>query len=174
MNLPRLELDYVARPTRTHWAGLLLLTAALGIAAKLGLHYRDILREKAQLEAVYGVAPAERATSPVPLPQNYAEQARTAQATVRQLSLPWSQLIRALEDAATQDVAVLQVQPEAQQQRVRITAEARNQDAMLEYLHKLAAAPALNNVHWTSHQVLAEDPQRPLQFSVLATFRLSP
>ena len=40
---------------------------------------------------------------------------KSAQATVRQLALPWAQLIDALERAATREVAVLQLQPDAQQ-----------------------------------------------------------
>lgn len=175
MKPSRLELDYVASAGRSRWPGLLLLALALGVSAQLVERYRDVQRETAQWTAVHGLIKTDRPTAaPVPLPEGYAEQAKAAEAIVRQLALPWAKLIGAMEDAATKDVAVLQVQPEAPQQLLRITAEARNQNAMLEFVGKLAASGALTNVHWTNHQVQAEDPQRPLQFSVQASFRSEP
>lgn len=175
MKPPRVELDYVAAPARSPWPGLALLAIALAIGAHLAQRYQEVRAESARLAAVQGLVKTERpAAKAAPLPEGFAEQTRAAEATVRQLTLPWAKLIGALEQAATRDVAVLQVQPEAQQQLLRITAEARNHDAMLEYVRKLAAADALANVHWTNHQVQADDPQRPLQFSLQAAFRFAP
>lgn len=175
MKPPRVELDYIAAPARSPWLGLALLALALGIGAHLAQRYIEVRRETAQLAAMQGLVKTERLPAKAaPLPEGFAEQSRAAEATVRQLTLPWAKLIGALEDAATKDVAVLQVQPEAQQQLLRITAEARNHDAMLEYVRKLAASDTLANVHWTNHQVQTEDPQRPLQFAVQAAFRLAP
>ena len=99
---------------------------------------------------------------------------KNAEAVVRQLSLPWALLVYALEQAATRDVAILQLQPDAQQRLLRITAEARDKEAMLEYLRRLMAAKAFFNVHLVNHQVQIQDPQRPIQFSVQTSFRVTP
>ncbi len=173
MRQPRLELDYIVAATRPRWLGLLLLAVSLGIGADLALRYRGIQREQSQLEAVHGLIKSERPAAKALPAERVAEQAKAAEATVRQLTLPWATIIGTLENAATKDVAVLQVQPEAQQQLLRITAEARNHPAMLEYVRKLVASGTLTNVHWINHQIQSEDPQRPLQFSIQATFRMA-
>ena len=77
----------------------------------------------------------------------------------------------AIEQAATKDVAILQLQPDADQRLLRLTAEARHRDAMFEYLRRLGAARELSNVVLVSHQVQQEDPQHPIQFSVQATLK---
>jgi hypothetical protein len=99
------------------------------------------------------------------------EQAKSAEAVVRQLTLPWAGLIGAIEQAATKDVAILQLQPDAEQRLLRVTAEARHRDAMFEYLRRLGAAQELANVVLVSHQVQRDDPQQPIQFSVQASLK---
>ena len=76
--------------------------------------------------------------------------------------------------ASTADVAILQLQPEAQQRLLRVVGEARNQEAMFEYLRRLERTEPLWNVHLVSHQVQLEDPQRSVQFSLQAAFREAP
>jgi Tfp pilus assembly protein PilN len=90
---------------------------------------------------------------------------------VRQLTLPWAALIGTLEQAATREVAILQLQPDAEQRLVRLSGEARDREAMFQYLRRLSAAPGLGDVHLVSHQVQLEDPQRPIQFAVQATLK---
>jgi len=80
-------------------------------------------------------------------------------------------LLRSLEEAATRDVAILQLQPDAHLRVVKLTAEARSQEAMFAYLRRLAAAKNLGDTHLVSHQVQRDDPQRPIQFSVQAALR---
>jgi Tfp pilus assembly protein PilN len=99
------------------------------------------------------------------------EQTKRAEAVVRELTLPWGALLRTLEEAAMRDVAILQLQPDAQQRLLKLTAEARSQKAMFEYLRRLAAAKTLGEAHLVSHQVQHDDPQRPIQFSVQATLK---
>jgi len=90
---------------------------------------------------------------------------------LRQLALPWGAIIESVEAATTADVALLQLQPDAQQRQLRLGAEARSQQAMLEYLQRLAAARALSEVHVVNHQLQVEDPNRPVRFTVQASLR---
>jgi Tfp pilus assembly protein PilN len=106
------------------------------------------------------------------LPKERLEaETKSAEAVVRELTLPWAGLIRSLEEAAMRDVAILQLQPDAHQRVLKLTAEARSQEAMFQYLRRLAAAKSLGEAHLVSHQVQRDDPQRPIQFSVQATLR---
>jgi hypothetical protein len=99
------------------------------------------------------------------------EETKSAEAVVRELTLPWAALLRSLEDASTRDVAILQLQPDAHLRVLKLTAEARSQEAMFRYLQRLAAAKNLADAHLVSHQVQRDDPQRPIQFSVQASLR---
>lgn len=174
MTLPRLRIDYIAIPRRARWSGYVLLAVALAIAGDLVVRYQATQRELERVETANDLLSAGR-RAPQPIPKaRLDEQVKNAEAVVRQLALPWALLIHALEEAATKDVAILQLQPDAQQRLLKITAEARDNDAMLEYLRKLAAAKALFRVHLLSHQVQSEDPQRPIQFSVQAWFKATP
>src|SRR5262249_8208967 len=83
-------------------------------------------------------------------------------------------LIGAIEGAATRDVAILQLQPDAEHSVLRLTAEARNRDAMFEYLKRLGAARELTNVVLVSHQGQKDEPQQPIQFSGQALLRWAP
>jgi len=135
------------------------------------VRYRDVRQELGRLEAQAGlVLPGGSKARALPK-ERLDEQAKNAEAVVRQLTLPWGSLIGAIEQAATRDVAILQLQPDAEQRVLRLTAEARNRDAMFEYLKRLAAARELTNVVLVSHQVQREEPQQPIQFSVQASLK---
>jgi hypothetical protein len=167
----RVELDYVAPVRRPAWPGLLLLAVALAVSALVLERYRDVRQELARYEAQAGlVLPGARTTRALPK-ERLDEQAKSAEAVVRQLTLPWGSLIGAIEQAATRDVAILQLQPDAEQRVLRLTAEARNRDAMFEYLKRLGGARELANVVLVSHQVQRDDPQQPIQFSVQALLK---
>ncbi|MBI5908641.1 MAG: hypothetical protein HY848_01600 [Betaproteobacteria bacterium] len=174
MTRRRLQLDFIAPPRRPRWLGYALLAVSLVIAADLVVRYTEARLGLERIEAGRDLLNVER-RQPPPIPrEKLDEQIKNVELIVRQLALPWATLIHTLEDAATKDVAILQLQPDAQQRLLRVTAEARHQEAMLEYLRQLAGAKALLNVHLVSHQVQLDDPQRPIQFSVQASFTGAP
>jgi Tfp pilus assembly protein PilN len=150
---------------------VLVLAGALAVAGELTMRYREAQLELSRLEAQRGLLPAERRPARTLPKEELDAQVKAAEAVVRQLALPWAALIQAIEQAATRDVALLQLQPDAEGRLLRLTAEARHREAMFAYLRRLAAAEALSDVHIVSHQVQREDPQRPIQFSVQASLR---
>lgn len=166
-----IELDFIRPPRRPLWFGLLLLALALALAGHFLLRWQAARNELRGLEAASGLLNTERPRAkPVPV-ERLDEHVKAAEGVVRNLTLPWASLIETLENVAAKDVAVLQIQPDAQQRLLRITAEARNAGAMWLYVRNLSAAHTLEAVHLINHQVQNEDPQRPLQFSVQATLR---
>lgn len=174
MRLPRLQIDYIVTPRRPRWLGYALLAVALAIAGDLVVRYQAMQLELKRVETAKDLLSTER-RAPQPIPKGRLdEQVKNAEAVVRQLALPWALLIQTLEEAAIKEVAILQLQPEAQQRLLKITAEARTNETMLEYLRRLAAAKTLSEVHLLSHQVQTEDPQRPIQFAVQARFKATP
>jgi Tfp pilus assembly protein PilN len=167
----RLELDYRAAPRRALWPGIIVLVVSLALGAHLLVRYRDARQELVRLEAESGlVLPERRPARAVPRERLDAE-AKAAESVVRQLTVPWAALIGALEHASARDVALLQLQPDTDQRQLRLTAEARDREAMFAYVRRLEQSPALADVHLVSHQVQNEDPQRPVQFSLQAALK---
>lgn len=167
----RLELDYVAPRRRVAWVGLAVLALGIVAAAVLLERYRAVQHEFARLQAsqrVAGAPPRPARTIPK---QRIDDEYKQVESAVHQLTLPWGALIQSVEEASSSDVAVLQLQPEAQQRRLRLTAEAKDHDAMLAYLRRLGETKLLHEVHLLSHQVQLEDPQRPTQFSLQASLK---
>jgi hypothetical protein len=168
-----LELDFVAAPRRRRLAGIVVLALALAAAGTLASRHRDAQQRLQQLEAAEGLLNASPLPRAVPR-ERLDEQVKGAQAVVRQLALPWAELIDSLERSAMREVSVLHVQPDAQQRLLRVTAEARGEAQMLEYLRRVSAVGVFTEVHLVSHQVREEAPLRPLQFSLQASFRAGP
>jgi Tfp pilus assembly protein PilN len=166
-----LELDYVASPRRAHWLGFMVLALALCVAADVVIRHRDARRELSALDAAQGLLNGERSPSKA-LPQGRLdEEAKSVNEVVRQLTLPWAKMLAAVERASSSEVVVLQLQPEAQQRLLRLTAEARNRKAMLDYVRRLEQDRALAEVHLIRHEVRLDHPARPIQFGVQATLR---
>jgi Tfp pilus assembly protein PilN len=90
---------------------------------------------------------------------------------VRSLTLPWAPLIGTIEQAATREVVILQLQPDADTRVLRLSAETRRREAMFDFLRRLGDARGLSDVHLVSHQVQRDDPQQPVHFSVQASIR---
>jgi hypothetical protein len=167
MKPARVHLDYLAAAPRIAWLGIALLALALVVAGELLLRYLDAQTELARIETAAGP------TRPAPSlsRERLDEEMRDAEKVVRQLALPWGTLVLAIEQAATRDVALLQLQPDADSRIVKLTAEARNREAMFDYVRRLGAARGLREVHVVNHQVQRDDPRRPVQFSVQASMK---
>jgi hypothetical protein len=173
MRRAALELDFIAAPRRARLAGFVVLAVALGIGGVLASRYQAAQQRLQQLEAAEGLLRASPAPRAAPR-ERLEDQVKSAQVIVRQLALPWAELIDSLERSAMRDVSVLHVQPDAQQRLMRVTAEARGEAQMLEYLRRVGAARSFSEVHLLSHQVREDDPLRPIQFSLQASFRSGP
>ena len=169
--VPRVELDYAAPPRRAPWAGLAVLAVSLAVAGMMLENTRGVRAELARLEAQSGLAGPERSKVRALSKERLEEEAKSAEAVVRQLTVPWASLLQAIEQAAMRDVAILQLQPDAETRSLKLIAEARQREAMFEYLRRLGAARGLSEVHIVSHQVQRDDPQRPIQFSVQASMK---
>ena len=169
----RVNLDYLSPKRVRHWPGVALFAVSLGVAAGLGASYYELQKDLARVEAAAGMVAPERRAAPVKAvpAERLAEETKRAEAVVRELTVPWAPLMRSLDEAASRDVAILQLQPDAQLRVLKLTAEARNQEAMFQYLRRLAASKNLGETHLVSHQVQRDDPQRTIQFSVQATLR---
>jgi len=90
---------------------------------------------------------------------------KAANQVARELQVPWAELLAALEAVPNPEVALLGVEPSAQRKVVRITAEAKNSVAMLDYLEALQARK-FSDVWLASHAIQTQTPGTPVRFVV--------
>ena len=108
-----------------------------------------------------GLSPAETREQA----QNLAEMRKVSQ----QLRRPWERLFAMLEGLPRDDIALLTLTPDARKGQVRISAEARDLEAMLAFHQRLEASDELSDVSLLSHEIVANVPEHPVQFNLSAT-----
>jgi Tfp pilus assembly protein PilN len=168
---PRIELDYVAATRRSHWIGAGVLALACAAAGQLVVHQQSLRHELSALALAQGARDAQALSSRRVPKERVDEEAKQLESVVRQLALPWPEIVRAVESASMREVGVLNMQPDAQQRVLRITGEAKTQEAMLEYARRIGQSKGLTDVYLLTHQVQRDDPSRPIQFALQASFR---
>lgn len=169
-----LTLDY-RRQTRARWVGVALLIVSLAGAGVLASQYRQIVDEAAQAETgirEHGVATRKKVVVPSAAGdvQKVALEVKHARKLLLQLSMPWNELFASVEAVDAPNVALLGIESDLDKQRVKISAEARNLGAMLDYLRDLEGRPTFADVYLQSHQVQLQDAQHPVRFVLTATW----
>jgi hypothetical protein len=109
-----------------------------------------------------------------PLQRGVASQAEAlagAHMIAGNLAGPREKLFSTLEAIEEPDVALLALTPDTQKRTLRIYAEARSLGAMLSYLRALEQSRTFADVVLVEHEILDNDPQRPLRFSLAAVWR---
>jgi len=117
---------------------------------------RQIVEAQARLDR--GGRPASGKASP--------EELAAARETVQRLSLPWPELFTALESAASEQVALLAIEPDPKSGTVVITGDSKDYLAALTYVLNLSRAETLSRVQLVRH----EAKQNAVGFSVSATW----
>lgn len=128
---------------------------------------------QAELSALQGKGRGERASVAAMKPRtgDVGERVRRANAVIRALGLPWGNVFASLEEANGGDVALLALEPDSVRAAVRGSVEARNAMAMTTYLDALGHSRAVSMPVLLSHQIMTEDPQRPVRFTFTATWK---
>ncbi len=169
------NLDYLAG-RRSHWAGIMAL--AIGAVALISVvwHYRDLSQEISDQELVISKL-QERAKGASVSPntemrdaEQTARETKQANAAILALSLPWKELFEAFEATRTNDVAVLAIEPDPQKGLVRISAETKQFESMLNYASTLQKVALFREVLIVSHEIQDQDPQKPIRFVVQAAW----
>jgi Tfp pilus assembly protein PilN len=167
-----LQLDYQnIRPFP--WGGVLLLLLALTIMVTTGIYYQNLNAQTALLEtradkierAAKKQYPGGRSS------EGMAKEVKRANEVLRQLSLPWGNLFQTIESAATKNVALLALEPDTEKRQVKISGEAKNIEAMIDYIKKMENHEVFGTVYLQSHHVQMQDPERPVRFVLQAIWK---
>jgi hypothetical protein len=164
--MQRLELDFRRGRASAPWAGRLLLALAVAFAADVAWSYRDIRQavdgaKQALARAEPRVAPARGVT-----PAEIA----TARDTVERIGLPWERLFHAVESAASDDISLAGIEPDAKAGTVLISGEGKDYLAALTYVLNLGREEALERVQLVRHEAKAKDGQGAVTFAISAAW----
>lgn len=137
-------------------------------------HVRPVWRQRVALLEAQQIAQAALDSVPPPAASDNAEapgQVAAAQAMQR-LRAPWTQLLAGIESAGDAQVVLLGLEPDALTREIRIQAQARDMAALLAYVRRLADIPGMSNVTLQTHQIQVQHPQRPVDGSIAARWRV--
>ncbi len=172
-----LNLDFQPRPRSgpLGWSllggGAFLALVCFGVQQHLGAqaeqqqgHLQHTQRQLTGDSAKTTLSPAETREQA----QNLAEMRKVSQ----QLRRPWERLFAMLEAMPRDDIALLTLTPDARKGQVRISAEARDLQAMLDFHKRLEASDELSDVSLLSHEIVVKSPEQPVQFNLSATWEM--
>lgn len=173
MSGPLVCLDFAAPHGRTSLRAVALLMFGLTALAVAGLEYYSLSSQRAglqlRLEALL------RQSRPDPRNDARTVRANDAAAGVAtELGAPWTAMLADLE-LATRDsagrVAILAIEPDHEKHRVRISGESRDLTGALAYLNRLQTGSTLQYPMLDSHEVVADDKEHPVRFTLTADWR---
>ena len=84
----------------------------------------------------------------------------------RRLATPWGNLLDALEHAQNDAIALLAIEPSVEQGRLRLSGEAKDMDALVDYIKSLDGKAGLSELRLLTQQIKQSDPQHPVEFVV--------
>ena len=176
MNAPVILLDFAAPRVRHTLPGMLILILGLAAVSMAGREYYSLSAQRAGLELKLAAA-LQKAR---PDPGRNARNARAldeAAGVAVTLGTPWTHLLADLE-LVTRDaggrIALLAIEPDQDKQRVRVSGESKDLAEALDYLSRLQAAGTLKYPLLDSHEIVADDKERPVRFTLTADWVAAP
>lgn len=90
---------------------------------------------------------------------------------IDRLAIPWGELYGSLESSLDETIGLLAVLPNAEKGELRLNGEAKDFTALRGYLKRLSETGVLTEVRLLRQEIKQSDPQRPIVFSIVATWR---
>ncbi|WP_321949606.1 hypothetical protein [Paraburkholderia sp. J10-1] len=172
-----LDIDFARRRARIGTSGRILLGVAavllLACAVRLWHAYAENDRVQTDLDVVRHRTFAQQhaVKPPLTLAAKLAE--KQSLSILRELTVPWQDLFSIVEDYPEHDVALIGIDQNPAQSQIRITAEAKNFDAMIAYLKYLQTSVLLREAVLNDHLVETNVPGKPVRFQITAVWRKS-
>jgi hypothetical protein len=172
----KLQLDFINQSafSLSRWSalGVVVLLSSLMMAVFTWQLYNTASLEKNALSLKLSQMNRQSAHKEAPLPVVKSdispEQMQQVQTTVWALILPWNELLQGIEKSDTQDIALLNLEPNSKKQQVSISGEAKNLQAALNYIQKLEAQSMLDKVYLQKYSIDEANLFKPVKFTLSA------
>lgn len=136
-----------------------MLAAALG---RYGELRTDVLTARASAASSTQAAAPVAAAVDAPSAPRLGALARSTQ----QLNVPWAAILDGLEQHATPDIALLGIEQDAVQGRLRLAIEARRLQSLVDFAQRLGESSAFERVGLVKHDTVDRDPAAPVRLSL--------
>lgn len=172
----KLELDFIQKSSFAlsswSWLGLSFFLGSLVLAVFTWQHYQT--RQLAENEISLKLNQFSRQINQSKLPVNIVsteispEKKLQIQTTISALTIPWNELLLAVEKSDLQEIALLNLEPSSKKKQLMLSGEAKDLQSVLDYIQKLEAQPILNKVYLQKHHVDEVNAFKPVRFTLLA------
>jgi Tfp pilus assembly protein PilN len=175
--IQRLDIDFARRPPRFAPAGLIVLCIAVCALLASGVKLWQARDDNEQTQERLDEARHRLFSRAHPVKAQSTPATMLAEkqglAVLRELTVPWQDLLSIVEDYPDHDVALIGIDQNPVQSQIRITAEAKNFDAMIAYLRYLQSSKLLREAVLNDHEIEANVPGAPVRFQVTAVWSRS-
>lgn len=158
----RLNIDFSPTRPRTSARSLLLLAGAilaLGSAAwGCLIEFKAVQTANDRLHA----AQLKRAEERIVLTPIKTEAINRA---IRQLNLPWDALFAGIESRLNERVSLLSLEPDASTRVLRIQAEAKLPEDMLDFIDSIDDQKFFRGATLVRHEIVESDRNKPIRFT---------
>ncbi len=162
-----LRIDFVRRDRASPWPGRLLLALALAFSLDVAISYQHAGSALRMNQARVATAPARAGAPAIAVSP---EEVAAVRETVERLAMPWDKLFAALEGTASDQVALLGIEPDPKAGTVVISGDSKDYLAALTYVLNLSRAESLSRVQLLRHEAKSNDPQAAVRFAVSAAW----
>ena len=145
--MQQLQIDFSGRRRGSPWLGRVLLALAACVALDAAWSYhaaRSTLSENQ--------ARVAKRTPGGAAPKATPQEVAAVRDTVQRLALPWDELFKALESAASDKVALAAIEPDPKAGTVTISGDGKDYLAALSYVLNLSRTEGLERVQLVRHE----------------------
>lgn len=171
--MPALHLDFQRKLKSFSWGRPALIGAAMTVLIATGIYYRELSDQAAgwemkaeRLERASHQQGGHNGAEAADL----ASEVKSANEVVRLLTLPWEGLFQAVESVSGRDVSLLGLEPNSEKKVVKISGEAKNMAALLDYIRQLEECGEFGTVFLLNHLVQQQVQDKPVRFALLAAW----
>lgn len=154
--------------------GLMIFLIALGIATWSGWNYLQLQQQmiawRAETQSLPRNETQHRVSSAPEELERVRSELRFANHVIEKLDTPWDALFGAVESTFNEQVTLLSVEPDTERREIRLLAEAKDLESMLDYVRQVRESSVLKNGYLVEHQINQQDPLRPVRFTVTANW----
>ncbi|MER0169087.1 MAG: fimbrial assembly protein [Nitrosomonas sp.] len=178
--MPRLRLKFPDRGQSVPHIDFSILLIGLLVLAGVLLQFRQVTEEvnhwtnrveRLEKQQQQKAAPRTRSTPRIKeFSQEIRKEITQANAILDQINMPWETLFDAIEHAATEEIALLSLQPNVASRTLRLSGEAKSMSELLDFVEALERELVFENVHLLNYKVKQDNPHRPIIFLLTAAW----
>lgn len=157
----RLRIEFSGRRLPPRASSALLFLIGISVAAAAAWDYAEAYGEqRTAAQALAGARLQARGPS-FTLPPRQID---ALNRSVRQLNLPWQPLLAAIEERLSEHVTLLSLEPDASARLLRLQAEAKSANDMVDFVEALNSDERFVSAKLTRHEINDSDRNRPYRF----------